>query len=100
MSKEVPAYKFASKKINMDENNMRIIQEMMDKLNELNQKVDNAVPDISLISENDAVKFLGVSKVTLNSWRKNNILIKNKHYIRINRSIRYKREALLNFNKN
>ena len=91
---------FASKKINMDENNMRIIQEMMDKLNELNQKVDNAVPDISLISENDAVKFLGVSKVTLNSWRKNNILIKNKHYIRINRSIRYKREALLNFNKN
>ena len=77
---------------------MRIIQEMMDKLNELNQKVDNAVPDISLISENDAVKFLGVSKVTLNSWRKNNILIKNKHYFRINRSIRYKREALLNFN--
>jgi len=84
----------------MNENNMRIIQEMMDKLNELNNKVDNAVPDISLISENDAVKFLGVSKVTLNSWRKNNILIKNKHYIRINRSIRYKREALLNFNKN
>ena len=36
---------------------MRIIQEMMDKLNELNNKVDNAVPDISLISENDAVKF-------------------------------------------
>ena len=76
----------------MDENNMRIIQEMMDKLNELNQKVDNVVSDISLISENDAVKFLGVSKVTLNSW------IKNKHYIRIGRSIRYKREALLNFN--
>ena len=66
----------------MDENNMRIIQEMMDKLNELNNKVDNAVPDISLISENDAVKFLGVSKVTLNSWRKNNILIKNKHFIK------------------
>ena len=87
----------------MNENDMRIIKEMMDKLNELNKlnnKVDNAVPDISLISENDAVKFLGVSKVTLNSWRKNNILIKNKHYIRINRSIRYKREALLNFNKN
>jgi hypothetical protein len=84
----------------MNENDMSIIKEMMDKLNELNNKVDTAVPDISLISENDAVKFLGVSKVTLNSWRKNNILIKNKHYIRINRSIRYKREALLNFNKN
>ena len=66
----------------MNENDMSIIKEMMDKLNELNNKVDNAVPDISLISENDAVKFLGVSKVTLNSWRKNNILIKNKHYIR------------------
>ncbi len=57
----------------MNENDMSIIKEMMDKLNELNNKVDNAVPDISLISENDAVKFLGVSKVTLNSWRKNNI---------------------------
>ena len=64
----------------MNENDMSIIKEMMAKLNELNNKVDNAVPDISLISENDAVKFLGVSKVTLNSWRKNNILIKNKHY--------------------
>ncbi len=84
----------------MNENDMSIIKEMMAKLNELNNKVDNAVPDISLISENDAVKFLGVSKVTLNSWRKNNILIKHKHYIRINRSIRYKREALLNCNKN
>ena len=30
---------------------MSIIKEMMDKLNELNNKVDNAVPDISLISE-------------------------------------------------
>ena len=64
----------------MNENDMSIIKEMMDKLNELNNKVDTAVPDISLIRENDAVKCLGVSKVTLNSWRKNNILIKNKHY--------------------
>ena len=84
----------------MNENDMSIIKEMMDKLNELNNKVDNAVPDISLISENDAVKFLGVSKVTLNSWRKKNILIKNKHYIRIGRSIRYKTEALLNYKNN
>ena len=35
----------------MNENDMSIIKEMMDKLNELNNKVDNAVPDISLISE-------------------------------------------------
>ena len=64
----------------MDEEYKRKIDEMVGKLIELNQKVDNAVPDISLINENDAVKCLGVSKVTLNSWRKNNILIKNKHY--------------------
>ena len=82
----------------MEEDYKKIIEDISNKVNEMNNKFNEKVPDISLITENDAVKFLGVSKVTLNSWRKKNILIKNKHYIRINRSIRYKREALLNFN--
>ena len=84
----------------MDEEYKLKIDEMVGKLIELNQKVDNAVPDISLINENDAVKLLGVTKVTLNSWRKSNVLIKHKHYIRIGRSIRYKREELLNYKNN
>ena len=84
----------------MDEEYKLKIDEMVGKLIELNEKVDNVVPDISLINENDAVKLLGVTKVTLNSWRKSNVLIKQKHYIRIGRSIRYKREALLNYKNN
>tara|TARA_B110000196_G_C20602540_1_gene411455 strand:- start:248 stop:499 length:252 start_codon:yes stop_codon:yes gene_type:complete len=82
----------------MEEDYKKIIEDISNKVNEMNNKFNEKVPDISLITENDAVKFLGVSKVTLNSWRKKNILIKNKHYIRIGRSIRYKPEALLNFN--
>ena len=84
----------------MEENYKKIIEDISNKVNEMNNKFNEKVPDISLITENDAVKFLGVSKVTLNSWRKKNILIKNKHYIRIGRSIRYKREELLNYKIN
>jgi hypothetical protein len=84
----------------MEENYKKIIEDISNKVNEMNNKFNEKVPDISLITENDAVKFLGVSKVTLNSWRKKNILIKNKHYIRIGRSIRYKREELLNYKNN
>tara|TARA_B110001454_G_C12484152_1_gene335643 strand:+ start:279 stop:533 length:255 start_codon:yes stop_codon:yes gene_type:complete len=84
----------------MEEDYKKIIEDISNKVNEMNNKFNEKVPDISLITENDAVKFLGVSKVTLNSWRKKNILIKNKHYIRIGRSIRYKTEALLNYKNN
>ena len=80
----------------MDEEYKRKIDEIFKRVNE----IDHKTPELSLMTENDVVKLLGVTKVTLNSWRKSNILIKHKHYIRINRSIRYKREALLNFNKN
>jgi len=80
----------------MDEEYKRKIDEIFKRVNE----IDHKTPELSLMTENDVVKLLGVTKVTVNSWRKSNILIKHKHYIRINRSIRYKREALLNFNKN
>tara|TARA_B100001939_G_scaffold49834_1_gene39132 strand:- start:1123 stop:1539 length:417 start_codon:yes stop_codon:yes gene_type:complete len=58
---------------------------------------DEKNDDITLIKENEVVELLNVSKVTLNSWRKNNILKENVHYFRIGRSIRYKKEELLNF---
>ena len=58
---------------------------------------DEKNDDITLIKENEVVELLNVSKVTLNSWRKNNILKENIHYFRIGRSIRYKKEELLNF---
>ena len=80
----------------MDEEYKRKIDEIFKRVNE----IDHKTPELSLINENDAVKLLGVTKVTLNSWRKSNVLIKHKHYIRIGRSIRYKREALLNYKNN
>ena len=80
----------------MDEEYKRKIDEIFKRVNE----IDHKTPELSLMTENDVVKLLGVTKVTLNSWRKSNILIKHKHYIRINRSIRYKREELLNYKNN
>jgi len=80
----------------MDEEYKRKIDEIFKRVNE----IDHKTPELSLINENDAVKLLGVTKVTLNSWRKSNVLIKQKHYIRIGRSIRYKREELLNYKNN
>ena len=56
-------------------------------------------PDIQLISETEVTEILKVSKVTLNKWRKNNNLIEGKHYIRIVKLLRYKKNALLNFSK-
>jgi len=61
------------------------------------EEIDEKNDDITLIKENEVVELLNVSKVTLNSWRKNNILKENVHYFRIGRSIRYKKEELLNF---
>ena len=80
----------------MDEEYKRKIDEIFKRVNE----IDHKTPELSLMTENDVVKLLGVTKVTLNSWRKSNVLIKQKHYIRIGRSIRYKREALLNYKNN
>jgi hypothetical protein len=80
----------------MDEEYKRKIDEIFKRVNE----IDHKTPELSLMKENDVVKLLGVTKVTLNSWRKSNVLIKQKHYIRIGRSIRYKREALLNYKNN
>ena len=56
-------------------------------------------PEIQLISETEVAEILKVSKVTLNKWRKNNNLIEGKHYIRIGKLLRYKKNALLNFEK-
>jgi hypothetical protein len=80
----------------MDEEYKRKIDEIFKRVNE----IDHKTPELSLMTENDVVKLLGVTKVTLNSWRKSNVLIKHKHYIRIGRSIRYKREELLNYKNN
>jgi len=80
----------------MDEEYKRKIDEIFKRVNE----IDHKTPELSLMKENDVVKLLGVTKVTLNSWRKSNVLIKQKHYIRIGRSIRYKREELLNYKNN
>ena len=80
----------------MDEEYKRKIDEIFKRVNE----IDHKTPELSLMTENDVVKMLGVTKVTLNSWRKSNVLIKQKHYIRIGRSIRYKREELLNYKNN
>lgn len=56
-------------------------------------------PEIQLISETEVAEILKVSKVTLNKWRRDNILIESKHYIRLGKCIRYKKNALLNFSK-
>ena len=56
-------------------------------------------PDIQLISETEAGELLKVSKVTLNKWRRDNILIEGKHYMRYGKCLRYKKNALLNFEK-
>ena len=56
-------------------------------------------PEIQLISETEVAEILKVSKVTLNKWRRDNILIEGKHYIRIGKLLRYKKNALLNFSK-
>ena len=80
----------------MNEEYKRKIDEIFKRVNE----IDHKTPELSLMTENDVVKLLGVTKVTLNSWRKSNVLIKQKHYIRIGRSIRYKREELINYKNN
>jgi hypothetical protein len=56
-------------------------------------------PDIQLISETEVGELLKVSKVTLNKWRRDNILIEGKHYLRLGGCLRYKKNALLNFSK-
>ena len=56
-------------------------------------------PEIQLISETEVAELLKVSKVTLNKWRRDNILIEGKHYMRYGKCLRYKKNALLNFSK-
>jgi len=56
-------------------------------------------PEIQLISETEVTEILKVSKVTLNKWRRDNILIEGKHYMRYGKCLRYKKNALLNFSK-
>ena len=56
-------------------------------------------PEIQLISETEVTGLLKVSKVTLNKWRRDNILIEGEHYMRYGKCLRYKKNALLNFSK-
>ena len=56
-------------------------------------------PEIQLISETEVAEILKVSKVTLNKWRRDNILIEGKHYMKYGKCLRYKKNELLNFSK-
>ena len=81
----------------MDDNFRDLLIDLIQKFETLSAQLKNQVPTAEFISENDTVILLGVSKVTLNNWRKDNVLRKGEHYIKFNRSIRYKKNALLNF---
>ena len=81
----------------MDDNFRNLLIDLTKKVEILSEQLKNKTTTDEFISENDAVAFLRVSKVTLNNWRKDDILREGEHYIRFNRSIRYKKNALLNF---
>ena len=81
----------------MDEDFRDLLIDLTEKVETLSAQLKNQVPAVDFISENDTVILLGVSKVTLNNWRKNDVLREGEHYTRFNRSIRYKKNALLNF---
>tara|TARA_B100000989_G_scaffold149704_1_gene111622 strand:+ start:289 stop:528 length:240 start_codon:yes stop_codon:yes gene_type:complete len=61
------------------------------------EEINKEKEDDKLISENQVSELLNVSKVTLNKWRSKDILKKNIHYIKIGRSLRYKKRAIINF---
>ena len=85
-----------------DFNNIILLREIEKKIENMTHEINMQrvpIPDVQLISETEVTKLLKVTKVTLNKWRKNNILIEGKHYMRIGKCLRYKKSALLNFSK-
>jgi len=81
----------------MNEEIKYMLIELTEKVATLSAQLENQNSTTEFISENDAVILLKVSKVTLNSWRKEDILKKGTHYIIFKRTIRYKMNALVNF---
>jgi hypothetical protein len=86
----------------MEDYNIELLKEIKEELNSIRNEFAKqriVIPEIQLISETEVSGLLKVSKVTLNKWRKDNILIEGKHYMRLGRCLRYKKNELLNFSK-
>tara|TARA_X000000950_G_scaffold90515_1_gene113846 strand:+ start:37 stop:276 length:240 start_codon:yes stop_codon:yes gene_type:complete len=77
----------------MEYSDKELIALIIKQIEEINKEKE----DDKLISENQVSELLNVSKVTLNKWRSKDILKKNIHYIKIGRSLRYKKSAIINF---
>jgi|TARA_B110000240_G_scaffold426_1_gene448 saccharopine dehydrogenase-like NADP-dependent oxidoreductase len=82
----------------MSEDFKHLLIDLSEKVEALSLQLKNQNSITEFISENDAVILLGVTKVTLNSWRNDEVLKKGTHYNVFKRTIRYKKNALLNFN--
>ena len=83
----------------MEDYNIELLKEIKEAIRDEFASQRPVTPEIQLISETEVTEILKVSKVTLNKWRRNNNLIEGKHYIRIGKLLRYKKNALLNFSK-
>ena len=86
----------------MENDNIVLLKEIKEELNSIRADFENqktVIPDIQLISETEVTELLKVTKVTLNNWRRDNILIEGEHYMRYGKCLRYKKNALLNFSK-
>ena len=77
----------------MEYSDKELISLIIKQVEEINKEKE----DDTLISENQVSELLNVSKVTLNKWRSKEILKKNIYYIKIGRSLRYKKRAIINF---
>tara|TARA_B100000242_G_C42931896_1_gene432189 strand:- start:405 stop:644 length:240 start_codon:yes stop_codon:yes gene_type:complete len=77
----------------MEYSDKELISLIIRQVEEINKEKE----DDTLLSENQVSELLNVSKVTLNKWRSKEILKKNIHYIKIGRSLRYKKRAIINF---
>ena len=86
----------------MEDYNIELLKEIKEELNSIRNEFAKqriVIPEIQLISETEVAEILKVSKVTLNKWRRDNILIEGKHYMRLGKCLRYKKNELLNFSK-
>ena len=81
----------------MSEDFKHLLIDLSEKVEALSLQLKHQNSITEFISENDAVILLGVSKVTLNSSRNDGVLKKGTHYNVFKRTIRYKKNALLNF---
>tara|TARA_R110002020_G_scaffold398690_1_gene608628 strand:- start:658 stop:909 length:252 start_codon:yes stop_codon:yes gene_type:complete len=83
----------------MDEDFRDLLIDLTEEVKTLRAQLKNQECNEEFINENETVDLLKVSKVTLNTWRNDGVLKIGKHYVKISRSIRYKKNALLNFSR-